>query len=583
MQLEIYDTTLRDGTQGYGVNLSLMDKLALTAKLDELGVAYIEGGWPGSNPKDRAYFEEAQKLTLAHAKISAFGSTRRSSLAASEDPNLLALVQSGAAVLCIFGKSWDLHIKEALRVTPETNLRMIAESIEYLRAATGRPVFYDAEHFFDGFKANRECALATVHAAFEAGAERIVLCDTNGGSLPEEIVLGVREVRRALPRAMVGIHVHNDGGLAVANSLAAIQAGCVQVQGTINGVGERCGNVDLLSVIANCELKLDIRCLPEGRLATLTEVSRFVWERMNRAGPDNQPYVGLAAFAHKGGVHVSAMQRNVRTYEHVAPEAVGNQRRVLVSEMAGRSTLLAKLEARYPDLRDAALQSAVLEQIQDHEHEGYSYEAADASFDLLVRRQLGSFRPVFELDYYRVHGIGTAAGDRRHSSASGRRASEPPPSFRPQSAPESTPWGSGPPSTKPSVPPLSSYAPASEPPPAPRGARDRELVEATVKLHLGGETRLCVAEGNGPVDALSHALHRALEGSFPVLSRMVLTDYSVRVVNSADGTGARVRVLIEHEVDRQRFSTIGVHANIIEASWRALVDAIDYAAATFAH
>jgi 2-isopropylmalate synthase len=579
MQLEIYDTTLRDGTQGYGVNLSLVDKLALTEKLDELGVAYIEGGWPGSNPKDRAYFEEARKIDLKHAKISAFGSTRRSSLAASEDPNLQALVQSGASVLCIFGKSWDLHIKEALRVTPETNLRMIAESIEYLRAATGRPVFYDAEHFFDGFKDNREIALATLQAAFEAGAERLVLCDTNGGSLPEEIILGVREVRRALPRAQLGIHVHNDGGLAVANSLAAIQAGCVQVQGTINGVGERCGNVDLTSVIANCELKLGLRCLPEGKLASLTSVSRYVWERMNRVGADNQPYVGHAAFAHKGGVHVSAMQRNERTYEHVRPESVGNQRRVLVSEMAGRSTLLAKLEARHPDLRDEALLGAVLEQIQDLEHEGYSYEAADASFDLLVRRHSGSFRSVFELDYYRVHGIGTAAVDRHLPSA--RRPSEPPPSFRPQSGPDSAPWSASPPSTKPSVPPLSEYAPVSIAPPAPRGARAQELVEATVKLRVGGETRLCVAEGNGPVDALSHALHHALQGSFPVLARMTLTDYSVRVVNSADGTGARVRVLIEHEVDRQRFSTVGVHANIIEASWRALVDAIDYAAAVF--
>jgi 2-isopropylmalate synthase len=579
MQLEIYDTTLRDGTQGYGVNLSLVDKLALTEKLDELGVAYIEGGWPGSNPKDRAYFEEARKIDLKHAKISAFGSTRRSSLTASEDPNLQALVQSGASVLCIFGKSWDLHIKEALRVTPETNLRMIAESIEYLRAATGRPVFYDAEHFFDGFKDNREIALATLQAAFEAGAERLVLCDTNGGSLPEEIILGVREVRRALPRAQLGIHVHNDGGLAVANSLAAIQAGCVQVQGTINGVGERCGNVDLTSVIANCELKLGLRCLPEGKLASLTSVSRYVWERMNRVGADNQPYVGHAAFAHKGGVHVSAMQRNERTYEHVRPESVGNQRRVLVSEMAGRSTLLAKLEARHPDLRDEALLGAVLEQIQDLEHEGYSYEAADASFDLLVRRHSGSFRSVFELDYYRVHGIGTAAVDRHLPSA--RRPSEPPPSFRPQSGPDSAPWSASPPSTKPSVPPLSEYAPVSIAPPAPRGARAQELVEATVKLRVGGETRLCVAEGNGPVDALSHALHHALQGSFPVLARMTLTDYSVRVVNSADGTGARVRVLIEHEVDRQRFSTVGVHANIIEASWRALVDAIDYAAAVF--
>ena len=534
--LEIYDTTLRDGTQGFGVDLSLADKLALTERFDHLGVRYIEGGWPGSNPKDRAYFAEVRRLGLARGKVSAFGSTRRSGVSADEDSNLRALADSDADVTCIFGKSWDLHIAEALRVSEADNLRMIAESIEFLRRATGRPVFYDAEHFFDGLRENEACALATLRAAFEAGAERIILCDTNGGSLPSQVVAAVQKVRALLPGAALGIHVHNDGGLATANTLAAIQAGCVQVHGTINGVGERCGNADLTQVIANCELKLGLRCLPEGRVAMLTEISREVWERINRLGPDNQPFVGPAAFAHKGGVHVSAMQRNERTYEHVPPSSVGNLRRVLISEMAGRSSLLAKLETKYPGLRDAGVAAAVLNEVQDLEHEGFSFEAADGSFDLLVRRHLGLVRPAFRLEYYRVHGIGTAPQAREGTAAQARDGA--------------------------------------------RGTRaDAAPVEATVKLEVSGQMRLCVAEGNGPVDALSHALRQALDGAFPALSRMQLTDYKVRVVNSADGAGARVRVLIEHEMDRRRFSTVGVHANIIEASWKALVDAIDYGVA----
>jgi 2-isopropylmalate synthase len=538
--LEIYDTTLRDGTQGFGVDLSLADKLALTERFDHLGVRYIEGGWPGSNPKDRAYFAEVRRLGLARGKVSAFGSTRRNGVSAEEDSNLRALADSDADVTCIFGKSWDLHIAEALRVSEADNLRMIAESIEFLRRATGRPVFYDAEHFFDGLRENEACALATLRAAFEAGAERIILCDTNGGSLPAQIVAAVQKVRAVLPGAVLGIHVHNDGGLATANTLAAIQAGCVQVHGTINGVGERCGNADLTQVIANCELKLGIHCLPEGRLAALTELSREVWERINRVGPDNQPFVGPAAFAHKGGVHVSAMQRNERTYEHVPPSTVGNSRRVLISEMAGRSSLLAKLETKYPGLRDARVAAAVLSEVQDLEHEGFSFEAADASFDLLVRRQLGLARPAFRLEYYRVHGIGTAPRAREGGAPQARDGA------------------------------------AAQ---ARGGHADAAPVEATVKLEVNGQMRLCVAEGNGPVDALSHALGQALDGAFPALSRMHLTDYKVRVVNSADGAGARVRVLIEHELDRRRFSTVGVHANIIEASWKALVDAIEYGVA----
>lgn len=515
VSIEIYDTTLRDGTQGMGMTLSLADKLALTRALDAFGVAFIEGGWPGSNPKDAAYFQEVRGLKLEHAKIAAFGSTRHSRLPASEDPNLRQLVASGADVTCIFGKTWDLHVTEALRVGLDDNLAMIFDSVEFLRHETGRPVFYDAEHFFDGFRADRGYALETLRAAVEAGAARVILCDTNGGSLPAQIAEGVRAARERFPDAKFGIHVHNDGGVAVANTLSAVENGCVQVQGTINGIGERCGNVDLTAVIANLELKLGYRCIPEGHLSRLTELSRMVWEHLNAVGPVNQPYVGAAAFAHKGGIHVSAMQRNSRTYEHVSPEVVGNTRRILVSELAGRSNVLAKLADRYRELTDDKIVAAVLNEVQDRENEGYSYEAADGSFDLLVRRQLGTWKPAFELQYYRVHGIGTA--------------------------------GSA-----------------------------KDIIEATVKLTVRGEQRLCAAEGNGPVDALSRALRLALTPAFPILNELQLTDYRVRVVNSADGTAAKVLVLIEHRFGHERFGTVGVSENIIEASWRALVEAVEY-------
>lgn len=520
--IEVYDTTLRDGTQGLGVNLSLADKLALTRALDWLGVAYIEGGWPGSNPKDAAYFRDVRQLDLELSKIVAFGSTRHAKHEPAEDQNLRELVASRADVVCIFGKSWDLHVREALRVELADNLDMIRDSVEFLRRETGRPVFYDAEHFFDGFRHNADYALLTVQTAFEAGAERIVLCDTNGGSLPSQVVEAVRAVRSRLPEARLGIHVHNDGGLAVANTLAAVESGCIQVQGTINGVGERCGNVDLTSVIANLELKLEKQCLPRGRLERLTEISRIVWERLNVIGPVNQPYVGKAAFAHKGGIHVSAMQRNERTYEHISPTTVGNTRSILISEMSGRSNVLSKLASRYPQLTEDSIVAAVLNDVQDLENQGYSYEAADASFDLLVRRHIGAFRPAFDLDYYRVHGIGTA-GDAA------------------------------------------------------------DLIEATVKVRVNGEERLCAAEGNGPVDALSHALMQALTPAFPVLQALQLTDYKVRVVNSSDGTAAKVRVLIEHRFGTERFGTVGVSANIIEASWKALVEAINFVLLTSAN
>jgi 2-isopropylmalate synthase len=516
-QIEVYDTTLRDGGQALGVNLSLADKLALSVQLDWLGVAYIEGGWPGSNPKDAKYFEEVRRLKLTTSKISAFGSTRHSKNLPENDPNLRELVASGADVCCIFGKTWDLHVTEALRVSLDENLSMIESSVAYLVAATGRPVFFDAEHFFDGFAANEEYALSALRAAAAGGASRIVLCDTNGGALPAHVSRAVRRAREAVPNVALGIHVHNDSGLAVANTLAAVEAGCSQVQGTINGIGERCGNVDLTTVIANLELKLGYQCLPNGQLARLTDVSRGVWDRLNLSAPLNQPYVGKSAFAHKGGVHVSAMQRNQRTYEHVAPETVGNTRSILISEMSGRSNVLAKLEHRYPQLKQAPeVLAKILDEIQNRENQGYSYESADGSFDLLVRRHLGDWRPAFTLDYFRVHGIGT-------------------------------------------------------------GADRSQLVEATVKLAVRGETHLFAAEGNGPVDALSHALVLALKQPFPELAELQLSDYKVRVVNSSDGSAAKVRVLIEYTFRGEAIVTIGVSENIIEASWQALVDGVDIA------
>jgi 2-isopropylmalate synthase len=515
-QLEIYDTTLRDGSQGEGVNLSLADKLHLAKLLDWLGVAWIEGGWPVSNDKDKAFFREVRSLQLQTAKISAFGSTRHFKNAPADDPNLQALVAAQADACCIFGKTWDLHVREALRVSLDDNLAMIGSSVEYLRTATGKTVFYDAEHFFDGYKANQDYALRTLEAAHQAGAERLILCDTNGGSLPAEVVAAVRTVLARLPGAKLGIHVHNDGCLAVANTLAAVDAGCVQVQGTINGVGERCGNVDLCAVIANAELKLGLRCLPQGHLTRLTEASRAVWERINLVGPVNQPYVGRAAFAHKGGIHVSAVQRNALTYEHVAPETVGNERRILISELAGRSNVQAKLAVRFPQLSDTTLQKAVLDEIVEKENRGWSFEAAEGSFELLVRRHIGTWKPSFKLHYYRVHGLGT-------------------------------------------------------------DTVEPHLVEGTVKLDVGGETRLRVAEGNGPVDALSHALQEALRPTYPQLKDLQLSDYKVRVVDSKDGTAAQVRVLIEYQFNGRTFGTIGVSENVIEASWNALVEGVECA------
>ena len=517
-KIEIYDTTLRDGNQGEGVHLSIADKLDIAQALDDIGIDFIEGGWPGSNPKDDEFFARASDLDLRTAKICAFGSTHRADTKPADDFFLQKLVAAGADVTTIFGKSWDFHVEQALRVSPDKNLDMIAGSVAYLTAATGNPVFYDAEHFFDGFKNDPGYALASLQAAVDAGASRVILCDTNGGAMPHEVAHAVREVRKEIPGVKLGIHVHNDGGLGVANTLRAVEEGVIQVQGTVNGIGERCGNVDLTSVIGNLQLKLGHQCLPDTKLRELTNLSRKVWEHLGIAGPAGQPFVGHSAFAHKGGVHVSAVQRNPSTYEHVAPEEIGNSRKVLISELAGGSNLRAKLAGRYPELNDSDAVKAILEEVQEREHAGYSYEKADGSFDLIVRRHIKRYKALFDPMYYRIY----SPSNEEHSDSDG-------------------------------------------------------LIEASVKVKVGEEVMLCAAEGNGPVDALNHALQKSLVKQFPFVLDLHLTDYQVRVINSTQETAAKVRVYVEHSFEAEAFGTVGVNVDIIKASWNALVEAYQYA------
>ncbi len=520
-KIEIYDTTLRDGNQGEGVNLSLGDKLDITLALDGIGVDYVEGGWPGSNPKDDEYFSRVREMDLSTVSIAAFGSTHRSDVHPEDDVFLQKLVAVDADVTCIFGKTWDLHVEQALRISADRNLDMISGSIDFLRKTTGKPVFYDAEHFFDGFRSDPGYSLATIQAAVDAGASRVILCDTNGGVMPHELAAAVREVRKEIPAIKLGIHVHNDGGLAVANTLRAVEEGVIQVHGTINGIGERCGNVDLTAVLGNLELKLGYDCLPAGRLEGLTGLSRKIWEYLGVQGPAGQPFVGPSAFAHKGGVHVSAVLRNPDTYEHVSPEKVGNARKILISELAGGSNLRAKLANRYPEMEDGDSVRSILEEIQTREHAGYSYENADGSFDLLVRRNIGKFRACFEPVFYRI------------------------------------------------------YSPSNEP--AGDGSDCDGLIEASVKVRVGEEVNLCAAEGNGPVDALNKSLQKALSDRYPVVAGLHLTDYSVRVINSTEETAAKVRVCLEHSFEGHLFGTVGVNVDIIKASWSALVEAYHYA------
>ncbi len=518
-RIQLYDTTLRDGSQGEGVNFSLQDKLQITLKLDELGFDFIEGGYPLSNQKDAEYFQQVRDLDLKHAQVAAFGMTRRKGIGPEDDVGLKALRDSLAPVVTIVGKTWDLHVTEILRVDLEENLAMIRDSVGFL-AAEGRRVVYDAEHFFDGTEANRDYALSTLKAAEEAGAEIAILCDTNGGSLPERIAEFVEIARQELS-IPVGIHCHNDSDVAIANSLAAVDHGAIQVQGTINGIGERCGNADLISVAANLALKKGHDVLHDGGERRLTELSRYVYELANMNFRNGQPFVGASAFAHKGGMHVHAVNRLASSYEHIDPETVGNERRVLVSELSGRSNIVAKT-TKYQLDHDGDLMKRIMEKVQELEYIGYQFEAAEASFDLLVKKLAGNYEPKFRRIHYRVN---VETGHR---------------------------------------------------PAMPDQPLDEALTEATIKLSVNEQVEHVVAEGDGPVNALDNALRKALVPNYPNLAEMKLVDYKVRVINSAGGTAASVRVVIESRDAHDVWSTVGVSENVIEASWLALVDSVEY-------
>jgi len=511
--VKIYDTTLRDGTQGEGVNFSMEDKVRIAKRLDQFGVHYIEGGWPGSNPKDVRFFQEMQGIPLKNAKLASFGSTRRPNTAAAADANLQRLVESRTAVTTIYGKSWDFQVLEALNTTLEENLAMIADSVKFLLPHF-EEVIYDGEHFFDGFKSNKEYAIKSLLAAEAAGAKCLVLCDTNGGTMPNDLVEIVREVKKRV-RAPLGIHVHNDGECAVANSLAAVLEGAEQVQGTINGVGERCGNANLCSIIPNLMLKLGFDAVPKGKLVELRDLSRFVSEMYNRQPWQHQPYVGDSAFAHKGGMHVAAVTKHPETYEHVDPTLVGNNRRVLVSELAGQSNVLWKAAQSGIDLsKNTPETRQILETLKDLENQGYEFEGAEGSFELLMEKARGRRGSNFDLEGWRV--VVEKRGD---------------------------------------------ASPVSE---------------ATIKLSVKGIPEHTAAEGNGPVSALDAALRKSLDQFYPNLKTMSLRDYKVRILEGTAGTSAKTRVLITSGDGHETWGTVGVGHNIIEASWQALVDSVDY-------
>jgi 2-isopropylmalate synthase len=508
--IEIYDTTLRDGTQREGISLSCDDKIRVARRLDELGVAFIEGGWPGSNPKDAEFFERARDTKWATAVVTAFGATHRVGGSPEGDANLKALLDAETPVCTVVGKTWTLHVTDVLRTNLEENLRIIENSLAYLKSQ-GRRVIYDAEHFFDGYRADAEYALETLRAAVRGGAETLVLCDTNGGSLPWQIGETVGTVRAAIDHPL-GIHCHNDTESAVANSLEAVRSGAKHVQGTINGYGERCGNANLCSIIAALELKMDQRCLPEGGLPTLSDVAHFVAEVANLAPDEHLAYVGKSAFAHKGGIHVAAMRRTAASYQHIDPELVGNQMRVVVSELSGRGNLLSKAEehgvAAGADVAD------VLNDIKALEAKGFSFEAGEASVAVRLKRKEDAYAPPFELMDFLVNV--------EHRSGRGLFA------------------------------------------------------EAMVKVRVKGEVHHTAAEGDGPVDALYAALRKALVGRHPEIDELHLVDYKVRILDPEKGTGAITRVLIDMQRDGKRWSTVGASTNIIEASWMALVDGIEY-------
>ncbi|HUU50810.1 MAG TPA: citramalate synthase [Nitrospinota bacterium] len=512
--VKLYDTTLRDGTQAEEISFTLEDKLRIAQKLDELGIHYIEGGWPGSNPKDIGFFKEIKKISLSHSKIASFGSTRRAKLKAEDDANIKALLESETPVVTIFGKTWDLHVKDALRISTDENLELIYDSLNYLKSKVDE-VIYDAEHFFDGYKSNPEYALKTLLTAQEAKVDCIVLCDTNGGTMTHEVQDIINKIRDKMETPL-GIHCHNDSETAVANSIMGVNSGVQHIQGTINGYGERCGNANLCSIIPNLKLKLKVDCISDEQMKRLVEVSRFIDEMANLRSWTHRPYVGKSAFAHKGGVHVSAVQRNPETYEHIKPELVGNRQRVLVSDLSGRSNILYKAQEFNIDIesKDPTVQN-ILDSLKELENQGFQFEGAEASFELLMKKALGKREKFFDLKGFRVI--------------------------------------------------IEKRKEGTEP-----------ISEATIMLIVDGEVEHTAAEGNGPVNALDNALRKALEKFYPELKDMVLNDYKVRILDEWSGTEAITRVLIESRDRDSRWGTVGVSANIIEASWQALVDSIEY-------
>ena len=510
--VEIYDTTLRDGTQGEGVSFSVADKLRVAEKLDAFGVHYVEGGWPGSNPKDIEFFKQAAKRKWKNTQIAAFGSTRRKKISAKDDPQVKLLVEAKTPVVTLFGKTWLLHVKEVLRTTPKENLAMIADTIRFLKKK-GKKVIYDAEHALDGYKDDPEYAIATWLEAEEAGADFVVLCETNGGSLPSEVEAITAAAREKLS-CNVGIHTHNDIGLGVANALVAVDAGATQVQGTINGYGERTGNCNLISVIPNISLKMGKRSIPAAQIRKLRDLSRFVDEVANLMPERRQPWVGATAFAHKGGMHVNAVQKVAQSFEHATPDAVGNKRRILVSDLAGRSNIVMKAQEMGIRVNNDTPQlKGILAKVKEQEHLGYDYEGAEGSLALLIRKALGRVESAFQLEAFHVsmHGDGV-----------------------------------------------------------------EHVCEATVKVRVGDKTAHTVADGDGPVNALDHALRNALRGFYPVLKQVKLTDYKVRILNGGTGTAAKTRVLIESTDGKERWYTVGVDENIIKASLQALMDSIEF-------
>jgi len=513
-KLYVYDSTLRDGMQAEGISFSLEDKLKIAEQLDEMGVDYIEAGNPGSNPKDLDLFTALQEKEFKNARLVAFGSTRRANISAYEDRNLAAMLAAGTRAVAIFGKGWDFHVTEVLHATLDENLRMISDSVAYMKQHN-KEVIYDAEHFFDGYKRNPDYAMKTLEAAVSAGADSLALCDTNGGAFPLEIYEITKRVAETF-KVPVGIHCHNDGGMAIANTIMAVQAGAVQVQGTLNGYGERCGNADLFPIIANLQLKLGYQCIPEEKMAELTSISRYISEIANLPPDPKAPYVGASAFTHKAGMHIDAVLKSPATFEHIDPALVGNSRRLLMSEMSGRSTVLARMKRFIPTLtKDSPEVQAVIDELKRLEYEGYQFEGAEASFDLLIMKQLGMYRKLFDVKDFKV------IADQ--------------------------PWQ-----------------------PSERSAA------AMIKVLVDGTEEMTAAEGDGPVDALDRALRKALEVFYPQLKKMYLTDYKVRVLDSRAATAAKVRVLIESSDGQDSWSTVGVSTDIIAASWIAMIDAIEY-------